>query len=90
MHIKKLSLFLIKNKYNIKLISNFENNNLSIRMLAGADFFRPSDFKALFNMVRCFSILSNLKKTILIYNDNYVVIYSKKKWIIYLSINLII
>lgn len=51
--------------YNGSLIRNINLTN-------------SNDYKAISDLFKCFSLLSNLKKTILIYNDNYVVVVNNK------------
>jgi hypothetical protein len=74
---KKLNLFLIKNNNNINLTNNLINN-YKINLLANVTLFNSSDYKALHSLLRCFSILSTLKKTIFIYNNNYIIILNNK------------
>lgn len=71
---KKLNLFLINNKINNDNIKNKLNFNL----LSTLHTYNSSDYKALYNLLSCIKLLTSLKKTMFIYNNNYIfIIYNK-------------
>jgi hypothetical protein len=73
---KKLNLFLINNN-NINLTTNLSKGYNS-NLLPNVFLSNVCDYKSLHSLLRCFSLLSSLKKTIFIYHNNYIVILNNK------------